>query len=55
MITLSIYKKIRKQCGSIRNLHKSVKTLWQTIERELQLYAALKGEYQEERVSLNNF
>jgi hypothetical protein len=33
MITLSIYKKMIKQCGDIRNLHKAVKTLWQIVER----------------------
>jgi hypothetical protein len=32
MITLSIYKKLIKQCGDIRNLHKAVKTLWQSVE-----------------------
>jgi hypothetical protein len=34
MITLSIYKKIGKQCGDIRNLHKAVKTLWQIVEQK---------------------
>jgi hypothetical protein len=33
MITLSIYKIRRKQCGDIRNLHKAVKTLWRIVER----------------------
>jgi hypothetical protein len=33
MITLSIYKEMGKQCGGIRNLHKSVKTLCQTVEQ----------------------
>jgi hypothetical protein len=32
MITLSIYKKTIKQCGDIRNLHKAVKTLCQSVE-----------------------
>jgi hypothetical protein len=35
MITLSIYKKIGKQCGDIRNLHKAVKTLWRIVEQSL--------------------
>jgi hypothetical protein len=34
MITLSIYKKMIKQCGDIRNLHKAVKTLWQFVEQK---------------------
>jgi hypothetical protein len=34
MITLSIYKKIGKQYGDIRNLHKAVKTLWQIVEHK---------------------
>jgi hypothetical protein len=33
MITLSIYKKMIKRCGDIKNLHKAVKTLWQSVER----------------------
>jgi hypothetical protein len=32
MITLSIYKKMIKRCGDIRNLHKAVKTLWRNVE-----------------------
>jgi hypothetical protein len=32
MITLSIYKKMIKRCGDIRNLHKAVKILWRNVE-----------------------
>jgi hypothetical protein len=47
MITLSIYKKSRKQCGDISNLHKAVKTLWQSVDRKMGMVNKLLSEGRE--------